>query len=139
MSGYKKISTNHQKKQPWQCVTNFYAPIWMMWFCVLYHQTIIFTRKKVFISVGQCMLWSQKVCWKCIFLRPGDPNLLTHQTVKKLNLWEKTAIDKSAWIKAWTGTFYIIKGPHLQNSSQLSNNFLKHVHMKRYKERLLLL
>ena len=43
---------------------------------------------------------SQKVCWKCIFLRPGDPNLLTHQTVKKLNLWEKTAIDKSAWIKA---------------------------------------
>ena len=34
------------------------------------------------------------------FLRPGDPNLLTQQTVKKLNLYEKTARDKSAWIKA---------------------------------------
>ena len=83
------------------------------------------------------MLWSQEVCWKCIFLRPGDPNLLTQQTVKKLNLYEKTARDKSAWIKAWIGTFHAIKGPHLQNSSQLSNNFLKPVHMKRYKKRLL--
>ena len=26
------------------CVTNFYAQIWVMWFCVLYYQTIIFMR-----------------------------------------------------------------------------------------------
>ena len=31
------------------------------------------------------------MCQKYIFV----------QTVKKLNLWEKTTVDKSAWIKAW--------------------------------------
>ena len=31
------------------------------------------------------------MCRKCIFM----------QTVKKLNLWGKTAADESAWIKAW--------------------------------------
>ena len=31
------------------------------------------------------------MCPICIFV----------ETVKKLNLWEKTAVDKSAWIKAW--------------------------------------
>ena len=34
-----------------------------------------------------------------MFQQSGDPNLPTQQTVKKL--WEKTAVDKSAWIKAW--------------------------------------
>ena len=37
-----------------------------------------------------------------MFQRSGDPNLLTSQTVKKLNPWEKTTSDKSAWIKAWS-------------------------------------
>ena len=63
----------------------------------------------VFISDEQCVLCSQEVCWKCIFQRSGDPNfknfllsaLLTQQTVKKLNFWKKTAVEKSAWIKAW--------------------------------------
>ena len=32
-------------------------------------------RKMVFISQGQDVLWSQKVCWKCIFLGSGDPNV----------------------------------------------------------------
>ena len=31
------------------------------------------------------------MCWKCIFV----------QTVKKPNLWGKTAVDESASIKAW--------------------------------------
>ena len=44
----------------------------LMGFCVLYLHTIM-----VFISNGQHMLWSQKVCRKCIFQRSGDPNLLT--------------------------------------------------------------
>ena len=29
----------------------------------------------VFISHGQDVLWSQKVCWKCIFQGSGDPNV----------------------------------------------------------------
>ena len=36
-------------------VTNFCAPIWMMGFCVLYYQTMIFTGEMVFISDGQGM------------------------------------------------------------------------------------
>ena len=28
-----------------------------------------------FISHGQDVLWSQKVCWKCIFKESGDPNV----------------------------------------------------------------
>ena len=54
------------------------------------------------------MIWSQKMCRKCIFQQSGDANfkhfplgvLLTQQTLKKLNIWEKTALEKSAWIKA---------------------------------------
>ena len=80
-------------------------------YCVLQHQTIVFTGKIVFISDEQCVLWSQKVYWKCLFQRSGDPNfkkvslsvLLTQQTVKKFNLWEKLAVEKSAWIKACHG------------------------------------
>ena len=29
----------------------------------------------LFISHGQDVLWSQKVCWKCIFQGSGDPNV----------------------------------------------------------------
>ena len=29
----------------------------------------------MFISHGQDVLWSQKVCWKCIFQGSGDPNV----------------------------------------------------------------
>ena len=29
----------------------------------------------VFISHDQDVSWSQKVCWKCIFQRSGDPNV----------------------------------------------------------------
>ena len=31
---------------------------------------------------------------------------LSNKTVKKLNLWEKTAVDKSAWIKACFGMYF---------------------------------
>ena len=62
----------------------------------------------VFISDEQFVRWSQKVYQKCLFQRSGDQNfkkiplgaLLTQQKVRKLNLWEKTAVEKSAWIKA---------------------------------------
>ena len=52
---------------------------------------------------------SQKECQKCIFQQYGDltfkhphkdSEVSNNQTVKKLNLWEKTAVDKNAWIKA---------------------------------------
>ena len=46
-----------------------------MEFRVLYHQTIIFTGKMVvFISDGQCVLWSQNVCRKYSFQRSAKPN-----------------------------------------------------------------
>ena len=52
---------------------------------------------------------SQKECQKCIFQQYGDltfkhphkdSEVSNNQTVKKLNLWEKTAVDKNARIKA---------------------------------------
>ena len=59
---------------------------------------------------------SQKEWRKCIFQQSGDLSFKmfsfavhlgdtswrqwTKQTVKKLNLWGETAVDKSAWIKA---------------------------------------
>ena len=56
----------------------------------------------MFISNEHCLLCSQKVCQKYIFQQSGDPNfknfplsvLLTQQTLKKLKLWEKTAVEK---------------------------------------------
>ena len=54
----------------------------------------------VYMSDEQHVLCSQKVwCQKCIFQGSRYPNLLT-LPVKKLSLLEKTAVDKSAWIKA---------------------------------------
>ena len=72
----------------------------LMKFCVLYHQTIMFTGKMVYIRNGQHMLWSQKVYRKSIFQQSGDSSLLTEKTVKKPNLWEKNGcwqkcLDKS--------------------------------------------
>ena len=55
----------------------------------------------VLISNEQYMLWSQKVCRKCIFEGSGDPNLLTLPVKKTQSLEKKSAVDKSAWIKAW--------------------------------------
>ena len=84
-------------------VTCFYAPFWVMELSVLYHQTIIFTKENgVYQQWKICPLKSKKGR-KCIFQGSGEPNfkLMTKQTVKKLNIWEKTAVDKSAWIKAW--------------------------------------
>ena len=72
MPGYKKKKNDPPTRQPWEFVTDFYAPICVMGFCVLYHQTIIFIGGIVFISDGQYALWSQKVC-QCIFQGPGDP------------------------------------------------------------------
>ena len=62
----------------------------------------------MFVIDEQCVLCSQKACQKCILQESGDPvfkifplsALLTQQTLKKLNFWEKTAVEKSAWIKA---------------------------------------
>ena len=42
MYGYKKKLVWPPARQTKGCVTNFYAQIWVMGFCVLYYQTIIF-------------------------------------------------------------------------------------------------
>ena len=42
----------------------------------------------------------------------GAPYRDTRQTVKRLNLWQKTAVDKCAWINAWIeSTFVEITNP----------------------------
>ena len=61
---------------------------------------------------------SQKECQKCIFQQSGDVYIknfpfganhgstsqrqLTKRTVKKINLWGKTAVHRSVWVKACT-------------------------------------
>ena len=47
-------------KPPLGFVTDFYAPIWVIGFCVLYHQTIIFLGE-MFVSDKQCDLKSTSV------------------------------------------------------------------------------
>ena len=52
--------------QPWGFVTNFYAPIWVMGFHVLDHQTIIF-RGDVFNSGGQYAFEVKKCVRNALF------------------------------------------------------------------------
>ena len=52
----KKISMTHQQSTLGCVVTDFYAPMWVMEFCVLYHQTIKLMGKMVFIIDGRRML-----------------------------------------------------------------------------------
>ena len=47
----------------WWNFVHFITKPWYTW------------RKMVFISHGQDVLWSQEVCWKCIFQGSGDPNI----------------------------------------------------------------
>ena len=64
---------------------------------------------------GQDVVWSQKVCWKCIFQGSGDLNVKIFPFTahhggtswdtdlvksKETKSREKTAVDKSACIKA---------------------------------------
>ena len=66
---------------------------------------------------------SQKECRKCIFRQSRDTNFIfspfaihlrntswrhwIKQAVKKVNLWKGTAVEKSAWRKAWKCINYI--------------------------------
>ena len=99
-------------------VTNFYAPTWLMGFCVFYYQTIILVCVSVWNGVyqyGQDVVWSQKVCWKCIFQGSGDLNVKIFPFTahhggtswdtdfaksKETKSREQTAVNKSACIKA---------------------------------------
>ena len=63
----------------------------------------MFTGKMVFISDGQCIYaLKSKSVWEMHFpvILISIFNDLVNS--KKLNLWEKMAVDKSAWIKACT-------------------------------------
>ena len=83
-------------------------------FCVLYHQTIIITWKNRVCQWWTMFALKSKSVLE-IFQRSGDPNfknfplsaLLILQTVKKLNLCEKTAVEKKVWIKAWYVKLYV--------------------------------
>ena len=79
MSDDKKIGMIHQQGSlAGEFKTFMYQFKWWDFaYTLQYHQTIIFMGKMVFMSDGQHMLWSQKVCRKYIFQRYGDPDLLT--------------------------------------------------------------
>ena len=62
-----------------------------MGFYVLYYQTIIFT--------GAYQRWTTYT------FKPKSV-LDMHLTVKKLNLWEKTTVDKSACVKARQDSYF---------------------------------
>ena len=46
-------------------------------------------------------IWRPKLQKFSLWCPPTSWGYLTEQTVKKLNLWRKTAADKSPWIKTW--------------------------------------
>ena len=78
----------------------------------------------------------RKIKEKCIFSQSADLNFKffpfcayhgatprnhwAKQTQKKLNLWGKMAVDKSAWIKActWQQNWYMIKDNHINHNLQ---------------------
>ena len=104
MPGYKKISMTHQQGSL-GCVTYFYAPIWKIGLCLLYHQTKMFIQEKWYLSAMAKVFFEVKKGVKNSFSRDLEIQIywLSKQNSKtKLNLWEKTAVDKSAWIKACT-------------------------------------
>ena len=71
------------------CVTDFYAPIWKMGLCVLYHQTKMFTHREngIYQQWTTYSLKSKSVS-KMHF--PGIwRSKFTDLAKKKLNLWEK--------------------------------------------------
>ena len=99
----------------------FYSPILLtLWF--RYLQTCIkekcmYLSSQLFFKTSHKTLkFQEKSPQKCIFQQSTDLNFKifpfivyhratsqsywTKQTVKKLNLWRKTAVDISAWIKA---------------------------------------
>ena len=102
MSGYKKkIKMTHQQGSLGGVLQTFMHQFGE--FCVLYHQTIMFTHREngVYQQWTMYSLESKSVLemhfpaiWRSKFTD------LANKTVTKLNLWEKTALDKSAWIKA---------------------------------------
>ena len=96
----------------------------MMGFRVLYHQTIIFTGENgVYQRCSICPLKSKSV--GNAFFRDLETQISksppigdhhggispdTDLTNSKETLWEKTALDKSAWIKAYINIFIRTKG-----------------------------
>ena len=106
MSGYKKITMTHQQGTLGS-VAIFYAPIWVMGFCVLYHQTIIFTWEMVFIIDGRMLLLLSTYALKSKTVSEMHfPANWRHKftdlanSKKKPQSQGKKAVDKSAWIKA---------------------------------------
>ena len=84
---------------------------------------------------------------KCIFEQSPDLNFKnfsfgvyhgasqshwTNQTLKELNLWGKTAVDKSAWIKAWKS--HVVSCPSLNVMAKWENENRKiwNLHLNRY-------
>ena len=81
----------------------------------------------MFIKNIQAMLLLSEKVPEIIFQRSGELNFknfptcvhyggasrrCTKHTVKKLNLWGKMAVDKSAWMKAWVAvenTYFLKK------------------------------
>ena len=74
-----------------------------MGLCVLYHQNV-HSQGKCYLLAMDNVFFKAKKCVKNAFSGNLEIQIywLSKQNSKKnLNLWEKTAVDKSAWRKAW--------------------------------------
>ena len=64
-------------------------------------------------------------------------NQWTKKTVKKLNLWGKTAVDKINWIKAWWWSIFTAKTPahascwYLQRDSMSNHQVIRSLTLKK--------
>ena len=107
MPGYKKKKKNDPPtRQPWEFVTDFYAPICVMGFCVLYHQTIIFIGgDSVYQRWAVCPLKSESVSMH--FPGTWRPNFQNfppwclpwrHLTRYWLNKQYRNSISEKTWL-----------------------------------------
>ena len=105
MSDYKKKIVLPTNKAALGCVTDFYAPIWKMGLCVLYHQTKMFTHREngIYQQWTTYSLKSKSVSkmhfpgiWRSKFtdLAKKKNSKKTQSLRKKKTVWKQ-----SAWIK----------------------------------------
>ena len=99
---------NQQSSLAGEVTTFMHRFGWWNFECTLqYHKTKIFMEKMVLISDGQRMLWSQKV-WGNAFSNDLKIQIYWLSKLQKNSIFDKkTAVDKSAWIKAWCVYIYI--------------------------------
>ena len=100
MSGYKKNSITHQQNSLGGVLQIFIHQFVDPILCTLSPHYNVHRENGVYQQWATYALKSKSVP-RMHFLAIWRSKFADLATVKKLNLWEKTAVDRSAWIKAW--------------------------------------